>query len=41
MGKYLVVWKKTDGEWYVAAVAFSSDASAPSPLPAADEPKKE
>ena len=41
MGKYLVVWKKTDGEWYVAAVAFSSDAPAPSPLPAADEPKKE
>jgi ketosteroid isomerase-like protein len=26
MGKYLVVWEKTDGEWYVAAIAVSSDA---------------
>lgn len=26
MGKYLVVWKKLDGKWMVAAIAFSSDA---------------
>jgi ketosteroid isomerase-like protein len=38
MGKYIVVWKKIKGEWYVSAVALSSDAPAPSPLPAADEP---
>ena len=25
-GKYLVVWTKTDGEWFVAALTFSSDA---------------
>ncbi len=32
MGKYLAVWKKVDGEWLVAAVSFTSDASAPEPL---------
>ncbi|MGD8699424.1 MAG: DUF4440 domain-containing protein [Gemmatimonadales bacterium] len=32
MGKYLAVWKKIDGEWYVAALAFTSDAPAPVPL---------
>lgn len=31
MGKYVAVWRKLDGEWYVAAVAFSSDAPAPAP----------
>ena len=39
IGKYLVVWKKIKGEWYVAAATYSSDGPAPSPLPAADEPK--
>jgi len=34
VGKYLVVWKKIDGEWYAAALSFSSDAPAPVPLPA-------
>jgi uncharacterized protein (TIGR02246 family) len=26
VGKYLAVWKKVDGEWYIAALSFSSDA---------------
>lgn len=29
VGKYLVVWKKIDGEWYIAALSFTSDAPAP------------
>lgn len=29
MGKYLGVWKKTEGEWYVAAIAVSNDAPPP------------
>lgn len=33
MGKYLAVWKKTEGEWYVAALSFTSDAPAPVPVP--------
>lgn len=32
MGKYLAAWKKMDGQWFVAAVAFSSDAPAPAPM---------
>ena len=32
MGKYLVVWKKTDGEWFVQALSFTSDTPAPVPL---------
>lgn len=32
VGKYLVVWKKIDGEWYVAALSFTSDAPAPVPV---------
>jgi len=32
MGKYLAVWKKIDGEWFIAALAFSSDAPEPVPL---------
>ncbi len=32
MGKYLAVWRKVDGTWYVAAVAFTSDAAAPGPM---------
>lgn len=39
MGKYLAIWKKTNGEWYVAGAAFNSDAAAPVPLPAADQSK--
>ena len=31
-GKYLAVWKKIDGEWYIAALSFTSDT--PAPLPA-------
>jgi ketosteroid isomerase-like protein len=26
VGKYIGVWRKMDGEWFLAAVAFSSDA---------------
>ncbi|MCJ7554600.1 MAG: DUF4440 domain-containing protein [Ignavibacteriaceae bacterium] len=32
MGKYLLVWKKVKDNWYVAALAFTSDAPAPVPL---------
>lgn len=28
-GKYLIVWKKIDGEWYIRALSFSSNAPAP------------
>lgn len=35
VGKYLVVWKKVDGTWSAAMLAFSSDAP-PAPMPAAD-----
>lgn len=31
VGKYLLVWKKTNGIWYVAALSFTSDAAAPVP----------
>jgi uncharacterized protein (TIGR02246 family) len=31
-GKYLTVWKKIDGEWYVAALSFTSDTPAPVPV---------
>lgn len=31
VGKYLVIWKKIDGEWYIAALSFTSDAPAPVP----------
>jgi uncharacterized protein (TIGR02246 family) len=33
-GKYLTVWKKIDGEWYVAALSFTSDT--PTPVPVTD-----
>ena len=32
MGKYLDVWKKIDGEWYIAAGSSTSDAPEPVPL---------
>ena len=32
MGKYLLIWKKINGEWYITALSFTSDASAPVPL---------
>ena len=32
LGKYLATWRKIDGEWFVAAVSFSSDALAPVPV---------
>ena len=32
VGKYLLVWKKTNGIWYVAALSFTSDAAAPVPV---------
>jgi ketosteroid isomerase-like protein len=32
MGKYLAVWKKIDGEWFIAALSFTSDAPAPVPM---------
>ncbi len=34
VGKYLTIWKKIDGEWYVSAISFTSDADAPSPVSA-------
>ncbi len=30
-GKYLAVWRKTDGEWYIQALSFTSDTPAPHP----------
>jgi ketosteroid isomerase-like protein len=35
MGKFLLVWKKVDSTWYVAALSFTSDAPAPVPVAAA------
>ena len=32
MGKYLAIWKKIDGEWMIAALSFTSDAPAPTPV---------
>lgn len=32
VGKYLLVWKKIDGEWLIVALSFSSDAPAPTPV---------
>lgn len=34
VGKYLAVWKKVNGEWFVAALSFTSDAPAPVPVTA-------
>jgi uncharacterized protein (TIGR02246 family) len=31
-GKYLLVWKKIDGEWMIAALGFTSDAPAPTAI---------
>ncbi len=35
VGKYLAVWKKSNGTWLIAALSFTSDAPAPTPVPAA------
>lgn len=32
VGKYLLVWKKIDGKWYIAAISASSDAPTPAPV---------
>ena len=32
MGKYLLVWKRIDGEWYASAISVTSDAPAPVPM---------
>jgi len=32
MGKYLIVWKKIDGQWYVSTLSFTSDAAAPTSI---------
>jgi uncharacterized protein (TIGR02246 family) len=32
MGKYLMIWKKMEGEWYISAISFTDDAPAPIPL---------
>jgi ketosteroid isomerase-like protein len=29
MGKYLLVWKRIDGEWYASTISVTSDAPAP------------
>ncbi len=34
IGKYLAVWKKIDGNWYIVALSVSSDAPTPAPVPA-------
>lgn len=34
VGKYLVIWKKIDGEWLVVALSFTSDAAEPEPVEA-------
>ena len=34
VGKYLGVWKKVNGNWYIAALSFTSDAAAPVPVAA-------
>jgi ketosteroid isomerase-like protein len=40
LGKYLMVWKKTNGVWYVQALSFTSDAAAPVPVAPAPTVKK-
>ncbi len=35
-GKFVTVWKREKGDWYVAALSFTSDAAAPVPMPAAN-----
>jgi ketosteroid isomerase-like protein len=32
VGKYLLVWKKVGGKWYIAAISASSDAPSPVPI---------
>ncbi len=32
VGKYVAIWRKVDGQWYAAVVAFNSDAAAPTPV---------
>lgn len=32
VGKYLLIWKKIHGEWYVGALSFTSDAPVPVPV---------
>jgi uncharacterized protein (TIGR02246 family) len=32
LGKYLLVWKKIDGEWFIAALSFTWDSPAPTPV---------
>jgi ketosteroid isomerase-like protein len=34
MGKYLLVWRRIDGQWYASALSFTSDAAAPTPIAA-------
>lgn len=33
VGKYMAVWKKTNGTWFIAALTFTSDTPAPVPVP--------
>jgi len=32
VGKYLAVWTKQNGDWFIAALSFTSDAPAPVPV---------
>jgi ketosteroid isomerase-like protein len=32
MGKYLLIWKRIDGEWYASSISVTSDAAAPVPI---------
>ena len=32
IGKYLLVWKKTDEEWFIVALSFTWDAPTPTPV---------
>jgi len=31
LGKFITIWQKIDGEWYAAAMSFTSDAPVPTP----------
>jgi uncharacterized protein (TIGR02246 family) len=40
VGKYLLVWKRIDGQWYVVALSATSDAPPPAPAASAAMPPK-
>lgn len=32
VGKFLIVWRRINGEWYIVALSFTSDTPAPTPV---------